>query len=233
VLAGRVNVGKSTLSNALLGQERSIVTAFPGTTRDLVESRASIRGLAVTLVDTAGLRESPDPVECEGIRRTNSSLDGADLALLVADAAQGLSEQDHALLRRLGLASIPVLLAWNKTDLPEALPAPVLPSVRVVPVSALTGDGLERLRDALAETLAPLTVASGERLLVSNARQRDALAKARDALHAALAAIREGLGSELAVEDLSMALKQLGRILGETTPDDVLDDIFARFCIGK
>jgi tRNA modification GTPase len=233
VLAGAVNVGKSTLSNALLGQDRSIVTSIPGTTRDLVESRATVRGLPVTLVDTAGLRESRDPVEQEGIRRTRSSLQGADLALVVLDATRGLDAEEQALLQRLRAERAPAVVVWNKTDLAEALPLPEDLPFPAVALSALSGAGLETLRDAMARALAPITVGSGQKLLLSNARQRDALAKAREALDRAGDAFAAGVGSELIVEDLRVALKQLGRVLGETTPDEVLDDIFRRFCIGK
>lgn len=249
VLAGAVNVGKSTLSNALLGQDRSIVTAFPGTTRDLIESRATVRGVPVTFVDTAGLRASPDPIEQEGIRRTRSSMDAADIVILVLDSTVGWSPEDERLLDLLGERGVPVIVAWNKTDLAKSqLPpdtatrelsrertsaSPLQWISRTIPVSAVTGAGLEALRDALASCLAPRSTGAGDRLLLSNERQHDALSKSKESLDRAGTAFAEGLGSELIVEDLRVALRELGRVLGETTPDDVLDDIFARFCIGK
>lgn len=233
VLAGAVNVGKSTLANALLGQDRSIVSAFPGTTRDLVESRATIRGLPVTLIDTAGLRDSADPIESEGIRRTRSSLEGADLALVVLDSTRGVVESDRVVLDRLQASRTRMMVAWNKTDLEESRPVPPDLASGAVAVSALTGKGLDALREAMARVLAPVAAGAGDRLLLSNARQRDALAKAREALGRSVEAFADGRGSELIVEDLRAALKQLGRVLGETTPDEVLDDIFRRFCIGK
>jgi tRNA modification GTPase len=233
VLAGAVNVGKSTLANALLGQDRSIVTPLPGTTRDLVESRASVRGLSVMLVDTAGLRESTDPVEQEGVRRSRASLQGADLGLLVVDSSAGLAAEDERLIAELDARKTPLLVAWNKTDLPGSRPVPELPAGRFVALSALNGDGLEPLRDRIAASLAPVTVGRGERVLLSSLRQRDALSRAQQAMAAGSRAMAEGLGSELVVEELRLALRELGRVLGETTPDDILDDLFSRFCIGK
>ncbi len=216
VVAGPPNAGKSTLVNALAGREVAITAPTPGTTRDALETRIVLGGVPLTLVDTAGLRESPDPVEAEGVRRARARLSAADLVISVTDATAPVPFA-------LDVAA-PVLALANKTDL-----APP-PAGTDLAVSALTGAGLAELRTRLAGTAERLARADGPPPL-TRARHRSALLEAEAALAAASAAA--AAAPELRAEDLRTALTALGRITGAVGVEDILDRIFSTFCIGK
>lgn len=230
-IVGRPNAGKSSLFNALLGEERAIVTATPGTTRDRVSEAIELCGVRVTLSDTAGLRESGEPVEAIGIARTRETLAASALALWVVDGSEPLSDADRA-----AAAALPgrVLVALNKCDVgsrvtPAAIAA-LAPGAgwTVVAVSAVRGDGLEQLRSALAEAIGAggdLGAASG------NPRHAEALTRARAALVRAVEAAG-GPGEFVALE-LREALAAIGEVTGEGVGEDLLDRIFGRFCVGK
>ncbi len=227
VLAGRPNVGKSSLLNALLRTDRAIVTPTPGTTRDVIEETFSLRGLPLRLVDTAGLRETDDSVEQAGVARTRTSLDAADITLVVLDASQGETAEDSAL--RASLADRPHLLVWNKWDLkPGADP----PAEGVV-VSAATGWNLAALEDALVVLALGDRGMEAEGTFVTHARHRQALESARTRLGQARATLAAGLPADFVSIDLRGALDALGEITGETAAEDVIAEIFSRFCIGK
>ncbi|HUC16895.1 MAG TPA: tRNA uridine-5-carboxymethylaminomethyl(34) synthesis GTPase MnmE [Acetobacteraceae bacterium] len=214
VVAGPPNAGKSSLINALSGREVAIVSPAPGTTRDTLETRVVLGGLPVTLIDTAGLRESTDPVEAEGVRRARTRAAGADLVLILVDCTAPVPfALDTA---------APVLAVANKTDL-----APP-PGPDCLAVSALTGAGLPELRTRLAGLVETLTRASGPPPL-TRARHRAALCVAE----AALAAARTAPAAELRAEELRLALAAIGRITGSVSVEDILDTIFSSFCIGK
>lgn len=233
VLIGRPNVGKSSLLNRLVRENRAIVTEVPGTTRDVIEEWISLQGLPVRLADTAGIRETGDQVELLGVERSRAMMHESDLVLLVVDASEGLTPYDLALLR-----TVPdgpgVLVLLNKVDLADpdavALAAGQLGDVRVVGVSALTGQGIDRLEDSVAE-LAGLS--DREESLVASARQEEALRRAEAHLREALETGREGFGSDLLAIDIRAAWSALGEITGETVGEELLDQIFSRFCIGK
>ena len=233
-IVGRPNVGKSSLLNALLRENRAIVTEIPGTTRDTLEEALDLGGLAVRLIDTAGIREPGDRIEREGIARTRRAVDEADLVLAVLDGAAPLAAEDRQVL---ALAPAAALLAViNKRDrmsAPEPPWARELGALPRVAVSALTGAGLAELeawiRAWAVQDERPLL----EHAVLTNLRQQQAAQGALDAVRAALAGIAEGLGDELIAVDLSRALDALGDIVGETTADDLLNRIFAEFCIGK
>lgn len=233
-IVGRPNVGKSSLLNALLRESRAIVTEIPGTTRDTVEESLDLGGLAVRLIDTAGIRETADAVEREGIARTRRAVDQADLVLPVLDASAPLAPEDRQVL---ALAPAGAALAvLNKRDLlagAEPAWAGELGALPRVTVSALTGEGLPGLeawiRGWAVQDERPLL----EHAVLTNLRQQQAAQGALGAVRSALAAIADGLGDELIAVDLSRALDALGDIVGETTADDLLDRIFAEFCIGK
>ncbi len=231
-IAGRPNVGKSTLLNALLGEARAIVTDVPGTTRDTLTERITLDGAILQLTDTAGLRNSGDAVEAMGITRAQAALARADLWLLVLDASRLLAEEDRALLTR--PCDVPRIVALNKGDLPAMLAASdihaLCPDADVVSIAAQTGAGIDALKEKLAAH-AGVSVETGASL--SEARHIDAARQAAKALYAAAQALREGLPLDIAAVDLRDALHALGSITGETLDENVLDAVFATFCVGK
>jgi len=236
-IIGRPNVGKSSLLNQLLGHDRAIVSPIPGTTRDTIEETANIRGLPVVFVDTAGLRESADQIEIEGIRRSRQTLAGAELILHVLDAAEPLTAADEKYLAE--FAGKKRIVICNKIDLLESGAPLPLPSrgegggEGSVNVSCLTGKGIEELKDTI-KTLVWSGEIKAEMLQVMiNSRHQDALKRARDAAQRTLEALRGNLTLELVALDLRIAVSAIGEIVGKTTTEDLLDSIFGQFCIGK
>jgi len=215
VIAGEPNVGKSSLMNRLAGEERSIVTPIPGTTRDALREQVQIDGVPLTLVDTAGLREAQDEVERLGVERTRRELAHADLVLAVADAASGKPP---------AAMGEPQLAVYNKADLVPGFVAPA----GALAVSAKSGAGLDALRQAIVRTAG--WTASGESTFLARERHLRALESARTHLEAAVAEVGR---AELFAEELRLAQEALGAITGEFTADDLLGEIFSRFCIGK
>jgi tRNA modification GTPase len=241
-IVGRPNVGKSSLFNRLLERERAIVTATPGTTRDLVTERMSLGGIPLELVDTAGLREATDEAEAIGIRKSRETLMEADLVLVVLDASTPLQEDERELIE--ALAERRALVALNKWDLasrngedegclgqdnnePEL--ERTVPAVRT---SALTGDGVQRLRDALVE-MVHRSGGESESGMLTSLRHYDAITAATAALDRAKEAAPRKIPHEMLLLDLYGALRQLDGLTGETTADDILNRIFSSFCIGK
>ena len=232
LILGKPNVGKSSLLNLLLGESRAIVTDIPGTTRDTIEENLVLGGIPLRLIDTAGVRASDDPVELEGIARARAKVASADLILLVVDGSAHLDEQDRLALET--CREQKTLLVCNKTDLPYlALPAEwtELPTVLL---SCRSGDGLPLLRDSMVTLLGGSVQGDlAQEVVFSDRRHRAALLRSREALHRFQSALTAGLSPEFPALDLREALDALGEILGKTTPDDILDRIFSRFCIGK
>jgi tRNA modification GTPase len=230
-IIGRPNVGKSSLLNQLLGQDRAIVSSLPGTTRDTIEETANIRGVPVVFIDTAGLREATDALEQEGIRRSHQSIRRADLILQVLDGSEPLTEEDRRDLDRFG--ALKRILVRNKIDLEPRLILPDECTVPVVEVCSLTGQGIETLKDTIQGLIWEGRI-GGEMLEVMiNARHQDALERARAATDRTLAALREQRTLDLVSVDLRIAVQAVGEIVGQTTTEDLLDSIFSRFCIGK
>lgn len=227
-IIGRPNVGKSSLFNALLEQDRAIVTEIPGTTRDVVSERASIGGIPVRLIDTAGIRASDDRIEALGIERSYAALADADLVLLVLDLSQPLTAEDEALLHKVQQAG-PHLVVGNKCDLPRAAE----PGGEVQVVSASTGLGLEELRAAILATLAPEEGIPPQASLITNARHAGLLRECAEALAKARGAQMQRLPHEMLLLDLYTALQPMDAVTGGTTADDILHRIFNTFCIGK
>ena len=232
-IAGRPNVGKSSLFNALLRDARAIVTARPGTTRDLLEEVITIQGIPVRLSDTAGLRHSDDEVERIGVDIARTALSAADAVLFVVEATDPITPEDEALAADLHALDVPVFLVVNKTDLN---PAPALGRwgdgfAATCLVSAQSGNGLHELEAALAKQLLGGVTMNPSDVLLNRVHQRDSLRRAHQALTHLLADF--GASPEFLSIDLRDALAALGEITGETTAEDVLERIFASFCIGK
>jgi tRNA modification GTPase len=238
-IVGRPNAGKSSLFNALLGEERAIVSATPGTTRDRVSEAIEIAGVRVTLSDTAGLRERGETVEMIGIARTREALDQCAVALWVVDGAAPLADEDRWIAAR--LAGKRVLVALNKRDLPPLADETALATLLngaaygVVPVSAARGEGLDALRAALAALLGSRSAAGAGDLgaAVANLRHAEALSRARAALGRACEIARAGAPGEIVALELREALDAIGEVTGRTIGEDLLDRIFSRFCVGK
>ena len=229
VLAGRPNVGKSSLLNALLRTSRAIVTATPGTTRDTLEETVNLSGVLLRVSDTAGLRETGDEVEKLGVARTYESIEAADLVLLVLDSAIGETPEDAALRRT--LAARPHLVVWNKWDLSAQ---PALPADGgSVAVSALTGWNLDALEAAVLKLALGGAASLPESTLVTHARHQQALSASALQIDQARQSLESGLPADFASIDLRGALSTLGAITGETAAEDVIAEIFSRFCIGK
>jgi len=241
-LVGRPNVGKSSLLNALLRTERAIVTPIPGTTRDTLEEVANVRGVPLVLTDTAGLRghgDAHDPIERIGMDRTRRALSEADLVLMVFDGSAPLSVADREVVEQVKDSAPAMRLAVvNKSDLPSRLDMDelrqMLDEIEIVGASAAVEGGTDRLEEKLAELVlsGKATPAPGDATITS-VRHRDALQRAEEHVLAALASIEMGVAAAFVAVDLHGALGALGEITGETVGEDLLDEIFRNFCIGK
>ncbi|MDF0645653.1 MAG: tRNA uridine-5-carboxymethylaminomethyl(34) synthesis GTPase MnmE [Nitrospira sp.] len=232
VILGRPNVGKSSLLNKLLREDRAIVTATPGTTRDVIEESIDLEGLRIHLIDTAGLRETEDPVELEGIKRTRSAQREADLSLVVVDGSQPLTHEDRQLIEATG-AGLRVIVV-NKADLPCVVPSEAMPSDALVcSVSTVTGVGLDRLRSEVRRQLISGGGDAGETVIVTNVRHHSALQRAAEAVDQALDSLEQGVAAELIAADLRVTTEALAEITGAITTDEILERVFAEFCIGK
>lgn len=242
VLAGAPNVGKSSLMNLLLNENRSIVTDIPGTTRDVIEEVVNIGGVAFRIVDTAGLRDSPDPIEKEGVRRTHTQVSTADLLLLMLDCSAAPSREEIAFAEtvstRVRKGELSCIVILNKIDL--GVKSQDLEQVETtlgtpgIQISALTGTGLDKLRQALTEKVFHNQTASPEKSgTVTNVRHYNSLRNAEKSLSLALASIKGGKSSEFVTVDLRSALDSLGEVVGAVTTEDILNGIFSKFCIGK
>jgi tRNA modification GTPase len=226
VIAGRPNAGKSSLLNRLVRREAAIVTHIPGTTRDVLRETVSLDGLPLHVVDTAGLRESDDPVEQEGMRRAWAEIEAADAVLLVVDDTLGEGVEEAAIRARLP-GRLPVICVHNKIDLSGAGSGERDGRLYL---SAATGTGVDGLREHLK---ARIGYAGGEGLFLARRRHLDALSRTAEHVASAARALDTGLGPELVAEDLRLAQDTLGEITGRVSSDDLLGRIFATFCIGK
>ena len=232
VILGRPNVGKSSLLNRFLKEERAIVTDIPGTTRDVIEESIDLDGVMIRLVDTAGVRETQDIVEQEGIKRTRAAQDEADLLLVVVDGSVALTNDDRELLSAVRDRKHVVVL--NKADLTETVERDiVLGGHPVYVISAKMGLGIEPLKAALRAQLVSGGVEAAESVTVTNVRHRDALRRAGESLGHALESVQCGMAGELVSIDVRAAADALGEISGAITTDEILGRIFSEFCIGK
>lgn len=233
-IVGRPNAGKSSLLNAMLGWDRAIVTDIPGTTRDTVEERCELGGVPLRLIDTAGLRDTSDPVEKLGVERSRRAMEEAGLIFAVVDMSADLTEEDREMLQAVEETGRPWIFVAAKKDLVKnsrsiGLAGGETPSVEV---SALTGEGLDKLGKMVAELFPKEdTVPYGQ--LLTNARQEEAAGRAREAVRRAREALTAGFTPDALLTDVEEALSALGELTGQSVREDVTDRIFAKFCVGK
>ncbi|HEY8563344.1 MAG TPA: tRNA uridine-5-carboxymethylaminomethyl(34) synthesis GTPase MnmE [Pyrinomonadaceae bacterium] len=228
-LVGRPNVGKSSLFNLLLGHERAIVTDIAGTTRDQLHEKLVIENIPVSLIDTAGLRETSDTVESIGVERSKRAMVDADMVIVILDGSQNLSEEDHEILRQ--VSEFQHLIVANKSDLGSNIDLD-LPNSRIIETSAKTGEGIDELQKLIIEPFHPeSTEQTG--FLISDARHNDLLLRSGSEIQNSLALLEQKMSEEIVLIGLHNALKYLGEITGETTTEDMLTRIFSTFCIGK
>ncbi|MEO8127587.1 MAG: tRNA uridine-5-carboxymethylaminomethyl(34) synthesis GTPase MnmE [Bryobacteraceae bacterium] len=224
-IAGRPNVGKSSLFNCLLEQDRAIVTDVPGTTRDAVSETASVGGIPVRFVDTAGIRAGQDVVETLGIERSYQAIADADLTLVVLDGSVPLDTEDLSIIDRARRHGRYLLVA-NKSDLGQVVQD-------AIPVSALTGEGIDKLRAEIIAGVSPQGAFAQEEGFITSLRHEQLLRESIAALQQASAAVKNSIPHEMLLLDLYGALRPIDAITGATTADDILNRIFATFCIGK
>ncbi|HXG68573.1 MAG TPA: tRNA uridine-5-carboxymethylaminomethyl(34) synthesis GTPase MnmE [Blastocatellia bacterium] len=228
-IVGRPNVGKSSVFNRLVGSDRAIVTDIPGTTRDALYETAAISGVPVRLIDTAGIRETSDVVESLGITRSRAAIADADIALVVLDASEPLTGDDMRLLDQVPAEAR--IVALNKSDLPRRLKDS--PAAGAIRISALTGSGFDELTRAIFERLSGGEAIERDDIMITDARQHEAMRRGIGQLEAARDLIVQGELEEIILLKLRAALLSLGEITGETLTEDILNQIFSTFCIGK
>lgn len=239
-IVGRPNVGKSSLFNALLGSDRAIVTDIAGTTRDQIHERFTIRDIPISLIDTAGLRETSDKVESIGVERSRALMADADLVIVMIDASEEMTDEDREILDK--SKELNYIVALNKIDKEPSYDADRIAAAegskygflrdRITPVSAKTGDGLDDLRQAIIRPFAPEDITNSG-FLITDARHHDLLLRSAAEINESVSHLNKRMSEEITLIGLHNALRYLGSITGETTTEDVLSRIFATFCIGK
>lgn len=231
VLAGRTNAGKSSLFNAILKEERAIVSDIEGTTRDWLESWASINGIPVRLFDTAGLRETSDVIEAQGVEISRSLVHDADVVLYLVDSQQGLNEEDRAFIKN---CREPLIIVETKIDrTPVVEPVETTTAATVCAISSKTGAGLPDLFNKITKILTSGISTERTQAGLGSARQKEAVSEALECVRHALISADDNYTLDAVVQDLEDALDFLGEVTGDVTPDDVLGSIFANFCVGK
>ena len=234
-IVGRPNVGKSSLLNALLEENKAIVTDIPGTTRDVVEAYLNIDGIPFQLLDTAGIRETEDVVEQIGVERSKHSIEEADLVLMLIDAHEGLLEKDKEILQ--GVHGKHVIYVLNKTDLGSNISTEIVKEYfsngKLVHISAKEQEGLKELKDAMKEIVMRGNATVNNRATISNQRQKQALINAIKSLDKVIEAIEMGLPEDCLAIDLHDAFGHLGMIVGESLKEEIINQLFSRFCLGK
>lgn len=235
VIAGKPNVGKSSLMNALLRENRAIVTEIPGTTRDTIEAWLNVDGIPVRLTDTAGIREAESPIEQEGVKRTREELSRADLRLFLIDGSRPIDEKDFSLAGMQEIA--PSALVISKSDLKraaeESLISKLFPGIPVIEVSSVTGEGIGALEGFIKEAVYGGRVKQSESLLITSTLHRDILIRCAEEMSLALDCLESGGALDFAEINIREGHRLLGEITGETVTDEILERVFSRFCVGK
>lgn len=233
VIAGKPNVGKSSIMNTLAGSERAIVTDVAGTTRDILEEHINLKGLSLNIIDTAGIRETNDIVEKIGVDKAKEYLDKADLILYVTDASVELSREDYEIARMIRGRNVIAIL--NKSDLEQKTGINELSEIseHVISVSAKEGDGIEELADLIRKMFLKGNITYNDEVVITNVRHKTALAEALESLKLAEESIENGMPEDFYSIDLMNAYERLGYVIGEAVEDDLADQIFSKFCMGK
>lgn len=232
VLAGRTNAGKSSLFNAILKEERAIVSDIEGTTRDWLESWAGINGIPVRLFDTAGLRDTEDVIEAKGVEISRSLVQEADVVLYLIDSSEGMNEEDRQFIEN---CRVPLIVVWNKCDVQDSESVEPADSLvkNQIRISAKTGTGLSELFNKIEALLTQGLDTDREQAGLGSARQKDAVAQALECIRHALESAADNYSLDAVVQDLEDALDSLSEVTGAITPEDILGSIFANFCVGK
>jgi tRNA modification GTPase len=236
VISGKPNVGKSSLLNAFLKYDRAIVTEIPGTTRDVIEEQLNLGGIPFILADTAGITETEDRIEQEGVRRSVDHLKRAQLVILMLDGSDALDDSDREIAQR--VVSLPHITIVNKSDLPQRIDVSQLQVLGEIDsdfirLSARTGVGLKELEQRMVQKVVTGTVEGDRSLLITSARQFSIISRARKELEHALNAIQNNDDAELIAYDVKSCLDVLGEITGRISSSDIMNEIFDNFCIGK
>lgn len=235
VIVGKPNVGKSSLLNSILGENRAIVTDIPGTTRDVIEEFVNIKGIPLKIVDTAGIRETDDVVEKIGVEKSMASFDTADLIIMVVDSSSELSEEDREILEK--VQGKETILLLNKTDLPQVIDEEEVKKYvneeNIIKISALHNEGIEYVHDRIEAMVYKGDIKSSSNVIITNSRHKDALYRAMKSAEDAMRAIEDRMSLDFVEVDLKNIWDYLGYINGDTVSEDLLDNIFHNFCIGK
>lgn len=234
-IVGRPNVGKSSLMNSLLRQSRAIVTDIPGTTRDTIEEVVSIRGLPVCLIDTAGIRDTENAIERIGIEKTKEAFNKADFIIYIIDGSTPLTSEDNEIMEYIGEREALVLI--NKTDLRTVANTEKikdkLPNGDILATSLIRGEGISEIEDTIEDLVYGGKITAGESVIVNNIRHEDLLRRAKQSVDDAISMAERGEALDIIDIDVKRAYDDLGEITGETVSDDIISEVFSRFCLGK
>ena len=234
VIAGKPNVGKSTLLNSLLKEERAIVTHIPGTTRDVIEEIINIKGIPLVLTDTAGIRKTEDIVENIGVEKSKKFIENADLVLLVLDASRELESEDREVIQEIQNNNKKTIVLLNKIDLERKIELDEFGLENILEISAKDNIGIEDMEERIYSYIVEENVEdSSEKLIITNIRHKTALEKTKDAIRNIFETIDAGMPMDLISVDLKEALDSLSEITGEISSEDILDHVFGNFCVGK
>lgn len=234
VIAGKPNVGKSTLLNSLLKEERAIVTHIPGTTRDVIEEIINIKGIPLVLTDTAGIRKTEDIVENIGVEKSKKFIENADLVLLVLDASRELESEDREVIEEIQNHNKKTIVLLNKIDLERKIELEEFNLENILEISAKDNIGIEDMEERIYSYIVEENVEdSSEKFIITNIRHKTALEKTKDAIRNIFETIDAGMPMDLISVDLKEALDSLSEITGEISSEDILDHVFGNFCVGK